>query len=127
MIIDKQAAFCFGFAPPSGTTAFSTDATSSNAAEVAGTANGGYIDLGATDAFALSTNTGTERWGIGGGLSNDLYLVAMVHTTLNDHPTTPAATVAVTLETADDAAFTSNLTTLMTLGTFAAAAKKGTR
>ena len=69
----------------------------------------------------------TEKYGLGGGFSNDIYLVVVVSTAMNDHPATPVATVTVTLETADDAAFTTNLTTLLTLGTFAAAAKAGTR
>ena len=122
-----MAAFCFKFVLPSGTTAYSTAATSSNAEIVAGTKGAGYIDLGADDAFAMNTNQGTEYKGLGGGFSNDLYVEALVTTTMNDHPTTPVATVAVTIETADDSAFSSNLTTLMTLGTFAAASAKGER
>ena len=127
MILDRQTTFCWGFTPGSGTTKFSTDATISNAVEVGGFQGLGYIDLGPTDAFALNTNQGTELFGVGGGFSNDLYLEALVYTTMNDTSGTPVATCVVTLETADNAAFNSNLATILTLGTFAAGAKAGTR
>ena len=120
MILDMQSMFSWKQAITS--TGYSTDVTNAGC----GFQGNGYMDLGPTDAFALSTML-TEKLGLGGGFSNDIYLVALVTTQMNDHPTTPVATVVVTLETADDASFTSNLPTLMTLGTFAAHSAAGSR
>jgi hypothetical protein len=83
----------------------------------------GYIDLGATDAFAASSNTGTEYYGVG----EPICVEAIVTTLMNDANTPRTGTCIVTIEMADDAAFSSNLTTLMTLGTFAAGSVAGTK
>src|SRR5664280_295023 len=117
MILDKLSAFCFAKAYTA--TGYSTDATAN-----AGFEDLGYIDLGATDAFALSSNTGTEYFGVGEPV---ISVEAIVTTLMNDANTPRTGTAVVTIEMADDAAFTSNLTTLMTLGTFAAGSVAGTR
>jgi len=115
MILDILSSFCFKKAFTS--TGYSTDDTS------AGTTGHGFIDLGATDAFALNSNTGTEYFGVGESIA----IVILVTTLMNDASTPRAITVACTLETADDSAFTSNLTTIATLGTLAAGSVAGTR
>jgi hypothetical protein len=115
-IIDVLAAFCFKFSITGAGPVYSTSDTS------AGTKGAGYIDLGASDQFAKSTNTGTEYIGVG----EPIMIEALITTKLDDANTPRLGTVVITVETADDAAFTSNLTTLMTLGTFAAGAAAGT-
>jgi len=110
------SAFCFEKAYTA--TGYSTDATAN-----AGQGDHGYIDLGSTDAFAVSSNTGTEYFGVG----EPICVEAIVTTMMNDANTPRTGTCVVTIETADDTAFTSNLTTLMTLGTFAAGSVAGTR
>jgi hypothetical protein len=46
---------------------------------------------------------------------------------MNDHPTTPVATLTPKLYTADDSAFTSNMTLVMSQTVFAAHTAAGTR
>lgn len=120
MILDMQAAFAFG--QPIRATGSTSDAWTSGSPN-AGFQGLGYIDLGPTDAFAMSANTGTEKIGIG----KPIYLVVLLTVTMNDHPTTPVATLTPILQTADDAAFTSNLTTVINMGAFAAASVAGSR
>jgi hypothetical protein len=106
-------------------TGYSTDSVAN-----AGQGDHGYIDLGATDAFAASSNTGTEYFGVG----EPIAVEAIVTTLMDDAHTPRTGTCVVTIETADDTAFTSNLTTLLTLYaqgsstvTFAAGSAAGTR
>jgi hypothetical protein len=53
-------------------------------------------------------------------------IVVGLNNKLDDAGTPRTVTLAISVQVADDAAFTSNLTTLMTLGTFAAGAVAGT-
>lgn len=117
MILDMLSSFCF--AKSFTATGYSTDATAN-----AGQGDGGYIDLGESDAFAADSDTGTEYIMIG---DKPIYVEAIVTTLMNDANTPRTGTCLVTLEMADDSSFTSNLTTLMTLGTFAAGAAAGTK
>ena len=120
MILDMQAAFCFSQPiTVDGSTSMAWTAGTHNA----GFQNLGYIDLGAMDAFALNTNTGTVKMGVG----KDLYLISLLTVAMNDHPTTPVATLTPILQTADDAAFGSNLTTVLAQTAFAAHTVAGTR
>jgi hypothetical protein len=116
MILDMLSSFCFErtFA----TTGYSTDATAN-----AGLDDAGYVDLGETDAFAADSDTGTMSLGLG----TPLTLEALVTTLMNDAATPRAITCIVSLETADDSGFTSNLTTILTLPTFAAGSEAGTK
>ncbi len=116
MILDLLSSFVFKKAYTTSP-GYSTDDTSG------GTSMAGYIDLGATDAFAKSSNTGVEYLGVG----ESLFLCVLVTTLLNDANTPRQGTVIATLETADDSAFTSNLTTIMTLDTIPAGSKAGVR
>jgi hypothetical protein len=116
MILDMLTSFCYAKAFTA--TGYSTDSVAN-----AGLGDKGYVDLGATDAFALSSNTGTEYLGVG----VPLLVEAVVTTLMNDANTPRTGTCLVTIEMADDTLFTSNLTTLLTLGTFPAGSKAGVR
>jgi hypothetical protein len=116
MILDTLTGFCNNLAVTNAAK-YSTDDSVSKL----GTSGAGYIDLGNTDAFA---SDGTEYFGVG---EPPLYVVAGLNALMNDAGTPRTITLAVTLETADDSAFTSNLTTIMTLGTFAAGSAAGSR
>lgn len=120
MILDMQAAFTFK-QPITVTGSFSSAWTSGS--PNAGFQGLGYIDIGAWDVFAMNTNTGTAKIGIG----KPLYLVSLITTSMTDHTGTPSATIIATLQTADDSSFTSNLTTVLSQDVFAAATKAGTR
>ena len=117
MILDLLTSFCFQKAFTA--TGYSTDSVAN-----AGLGDHGYVDLGATDAFAASSNTGTEYFGVG---EPSIYVEAIVTTLMNDANTPRTGTCLVTIEMADDTAFSSNLTTLLTLGTFPAGSKAGVR
>ena len=113
MILDSLSYFCEKQAVT--VTGYSTNM---------GSAGTGYIDLGETDAFDLNTNTGTEKFGVG----EPIELEVLVTTALSDAASPHAAGAALVLETADDTAFSSNKTTVLTIGTFTAgAAPAGTK
>lgn len=93
--------------------------TVSAASSNGGSFGTGYIDLGPADVF---NGNGTELLAVGEHLDIQVLQTA---TSVDAH-TPVTGTVAVILQTADDAAFTSNLTTLLALGTFTAGSVAGT-
>jgi hypothetical protein len=107
MITDTQASFCFNQA-----------VTASAASTGSGFGGNGYIDLGPA---AFGTIPYTEAFGVG----EDVFVEALCTVAMTDSGSDSTVTVAI--ETADDSAFSTNKTTILTLGTFAALAAAKTK
>jgi hypothetical protein len=115
MNLDILSSFCFKYALAGAGPMYSTGDTS------AGSVGTGYIDLGLTDAFALSGGEGQMYMGVG----EPLMVEALLTTTLNDAATPRVVLCTVTLESDYVTTFNGTLTTVLTLGTFGVGAKAG--